>query len=110
MSAVSVELTSRLVARHCPAAEYQAFTASLSESESTRRAWRRYRREFIEHYPDLRTWLEAPLVERVGRLLGESVDHLTCRRCYYARRYLYFLVLRGYTRLDWEWLIGARHL
>jgi hypothetical protein len=74
MSAVSVELTGRFVARHCPAAEYPA--ASLSHSGSTRRAWRRDRREFIEHYPDLRSGLEAPLVERVGRLLGESVDQL----------------------------------
>jgi hypothetical protein len=51
MSAVSVELTGRFVARHCPAAEYPAFTASLSDSGSTRRAWRRDRREFIEHSP-----------------------------------------------------------
>ena len=84
------------VVRHCPAEEYRAFIASISESESTRRAWRRYRREFVGHYPDLRSWFEAPLVERIGRLQDESVHTLTCRRCYYARRYLYFLVLRGY--------------
>ena len=108
--ALAPEPGGSLVVRHCPVEEYRAFTASISESDSTKRAWRRYRREFVEHYPELRNWFEAPLVERVGRLQGESVHNLTCQRCYYARRYLYFLALRGYIRLDWEWVIGARHI
>ena len=45
------------------------------------------RKRLVAHYPDLTTWFEASLAERVGRLAGEAPHQLTCRVSYEARAY-----------------------
>jgi len=50
------------------------------------------------------------LAERVGRLYGEDRNELFSRVSYEARRYLLYLVLHGYARFDWEWLIAVYRL
>jgi integrase len=67
------------------------------------------RRRFVERYPDLREWFEAPLAERVGYLYGDG------RRPSYpvsaaARPYIKFLAASGYAHLDWEWLLAVGSL
>jgi hypothetical protein len=68
------------------------------------------RDQFVRRYPDLLEWFRAPLTERVGRLYGEPTTAVTNPTSYWARPYLYFLALRGYVQLDWEWLIGVHRL
>lgn len=94
------------VTQHLSAEEYRA---DLRERgiRGLRQALRR-RRQFVEQYPDLATWLAAPLPERVGHLLGEPLARMTCRAAYDARSYLYFLVRRGCLRLDYAWLLAIQ--
>ncbi len=66
------------------------------------------RKRLVAHYPDLATWFRASLAERVGRLVGEAPNQLTCRVSYEARAYFYFLALRRYAQFDYEWLIAIR--
>jgi integrase len=70
----------------------------------------RFREQFVQRYPDLRGWFDAPLAERVGRLHGEDPYQATCRVSYKARPYLIFLALYGSIQLDWEWIIAIRNV
>ncbi len=94
------------VARHLSAEEYQADLRARGIRD-LRQALRR-RRAFVERYPLLVAWLAAPLPERVGHVLGEPLERMTCRVAYDARSYLYFLVRRGCLRLDYAWLLAIQ--
>jgi len=92
--------------RHATAKEYATFLDEYVTSASHRKALRLYRGRFIRCYPDLRKWFEAPLPERVGRLHGEDLHHLSGHVSYHARPYLMFLALCGKIQFDWEWLLA----
>lgn len=93
---------------HAEAAEYAAFVRlRLARPDSVNRVLRA-RDLFVQAYPDLATWFQSPLAERVGRLDGEPPTRMTCRVSYEARAYLYFLALRGYARYDYAWIIAIR--
>lgn len=94
------------VARHLSAEEYQADLRARGIRD-LRQALRR-RRAFVERYSLLVAWLAAPLPERVGHVLGEPLERMTCRVAYDARSYLYFLVRRGCLRLDYAWLLAIQ--
>ncbi len=97
--------------RHADAEEYAAFVRwRMSRHDSINRLLLA-RKRFVEAYPDLGSWFTAPLPERVGRLYlpGEEHSRVTCRVCYEARAYLYFLALRGHAGFDYEWLVAIRH-
>jgi integrase len=93
--------------QHATAEAYAAFLREyLGETRSVP-FYLRMREQFLLAYPDLRTWFEAPLTERIGRLYGESdhAFHMVHRPSYLARAYLYYLVLTGSIRFDWDWLL-----
>lgn len=93
--------------QHASAEAYAAFLREyLGESRSVP-FYLRMREQFIQAYPDVQTWFEAPLTERIGRLYGESdhAFHMFHRPSYLARAYLYYLVLTGSIRFDWDWLL-----
>src|SRR5258708_30682485 len=71
---------------------------------------RRWRREFIERWPDPEDWLTEPLEVRVGRLYGETQK--TARRpiSYRARSYLFYLSLTDRLRLDYRFLLSISYL
>ncbi len=94
---------------HADEVEYEAFLRRhRSPNSISALLW--WRRKFVEAYPEMERWLHAPLPERVGRLRGEDEKSKTCPASHDARAYLYFLVLRGRLRLDYEWLIAIRSL
>lgn len=74
------------------------------------------RRRFVEAFPYLSDWINAPLHQRLGYVADDSGNWRTTTRTkegrlhYLARPYLYFLVLRGCLRFDLEWLVTARHI
>lgn len=92
--------------RHATAKEYATFLDEYVTSASHRKALGLYRGRFMRCYPDLRKWFEAPLPERVGRLYGEDLHHLSGHISYHARPYLMFLALCGKIQFDWEWLLA----
>ena len=110
------ESREQILVRHASAEEYAAFVQAFTDhhpyGDPTRmRAWLlRCRTKFVQDYPTLQGWLEAPLTERVGRLYQEDYNHPCCPISYRARHYLTFLALRGYATFDWEWLIATHHL
>jgi integrase len=94
------------VTRHLSTEEYQADLCARG-IRAIQQALRR-RRVFVERYPLLAAWLAAPLPERVGHLLGEPLERMTCRVAYEARPYLYCLVRQGGLRLDYAWLLAIQ--
>ncbi len=93
--------------QHASAEAYAAFLREyLGESRSIP-IYLRMREQFIQAYPDLQAWFAAPLTERIGRVSGESdhAFHMLHRPSYLARAYLYYLVLTGSIRFDWDWLL-----
>lgn len=106
------------VPRHASEEEYREFLSGYSKgNRKTVRGHLQKRRHFADAYPDLEDWFAAPLAERIG-LVPDGEDGWTRIRrgpgagkpYYLMRPYLYFLVLRGYLKLDLGWLIAARHL
>jgi hypothetical protein len=93
--------------RHAPAEEYHAFLRRHYANLETQSFHRSCYAQFLQAYPDLPMWFEAPLPERVGRLYGAGPREWCNKVSYQARPYLYFLVSRGYVTLDWEWLIAV---
>ena len=55
-------------------------------------------------------WFEAPLVERVGRLPGETQKTASNPLSFRARRYLIYLALHGYTTLDYPFMLAAAQM
>jgi integrase len=96
--------------QHASAEKYAAFLREyLGESRSIA-TYLSVRERFVQAYPNLRTWFEAPLPERIGRVYGKSDQalHTVHRPSYLGRAYLYYLVLTGAIRFDWEWLLPIR--
>src|SRR6266478_6589743 len=91
--------------QHASAEEYTRFIQASTENLRQRRHLLGFRSRFVRSYPDLHLWFQQPLAERVGRLYGEDRHELSSRVSYEARRYLFYLVLHGYARFDWDWLI-----
>jgi integrase len=79
------------------------------------RLLRRHER-FVKHFPDLSSWLDQPLRQRLGwrnhdtqrqRLApGDGFDVTAGWINYNARDYLIYLALTGRMQLDWGWLLG----
>ncbi len=93
--------------QHASAEEYTRFIQASTENLRQRRHLLGFRSRFVRSYPDLHLWFQQPLAERVGRLYGEDRHDLSSRVSYEARRYLFYLVLHGYARFDWDWLIAV---
>src|SRR5207244_13098031 len=93
--------------QHASAQEYTRFIQASTENLRQRRHLLGFRSRFVRSYPDLHLWFQKPLAERVGRLSGEDRDDLSYRVSYEARRYSFYLLLYGYARLDWAWLIAV---
>jgi integrase len=71
---------------------------------------RRWRREFIERWPDPEHWLTEPLDVRVGRLFGETQKTARHPISYRARSYLFYLALTDRLRLDYRFLLSISYL
>src|SRR5260370_3510604 len=99
-----------LSCQHASGEEYTQFIQESTESIRQRRHLLGFRSRFVRSYPDLHLWFQKPLAERVGRLYGEDRDDPSYRVSYEARRYLMYVVLHGYARLNWEWLIAVHRL
>src|SRR6266851_9438080 len=93
--------------QHASLEEYTLFIRGYLGDSTAVPHYLQIRREFVEAYPDLQAWFEAPLAERVGRLRHQPRSHFFGRVSYRARPYLYFLALHGYVTFDWEWLISV---
>jgi integrase len=107
LTATSVTPPGRPRRRHCPEAEYVAYVRDQDIHPSYRNdKLRRYRR-FTATWPRMADWFAAPLVERVGRLPGETHKEPSYPISFYARPYLLFLALRGYVTFDYAWMFGA---
>lgn len=97
-------------ARHCPEREYVEFVRGQSDfNHHYLNAKLRYHRTFRIRWPDLADWFAAPLIERVGRLPGES-SHPSSPVSHRARPYLTYLGLRGYATFDYPWMFAAGQL
>jgi integrase len=96
--------------RHCDGDEYRSFLASLPVTPSFRRMRLRYRRNFIERWPRIEDWFNAPFQERVGRLRGETQKAPSYPVSYRARSYLFYLTLTGRVQLDYDWLLAIGDL
>ncbi|MGW4212677.1 tyrosine-type recombinase/integrase [Lentzea sp. NPDC004789] len=104
------------VPRHCPDDEYAAFVAGLPNSANTRGKLLAFYRRFVTNYPDLQTWFEQPVRDRLGWRAGEAqnrrqgpgedFDTTVGWTNFNARPYLTYLALTGRLRLDWGWLLG----
>lgn len=95
--------------RHASAEEYTAFLQERNCASTARQFTKRYLR-FVRLYPDLQTWFDAPLAQRVGRLYGETREGASYPVSGLVRPYLTFLALRRYAWFDWDWLIGTPSL
>lgn len=96
--------------RHCPDAEWMAYVEGQGGNRQYRLMKLRFRRQFIDRWPRLADWFAAPLVERVGRLRGESFHHPSYPVSFRARSYLIYLGLRGYVTFDYPWLFAPGQL
>jgi len=96
--------------RHCSAEEYDAFLASCCIRKHFGEQRRSHRKLFVDAWPDLEAWLHASLAERVGRINGQTRGNLSNRPSYFARAYLYYLALKGYLRIDYDWLLAVGDL
>jgi hypothetical protein len=58
--------------QHVRPEDDRAFVHAYTDKPFARWELVRHYRQFVVHYPDLRTWFAAPLPVRVGRLLGAT--------------------------------------
>jgi integrase len=110
MQARSVDEPRTFRSRHCSADEYDAFLATCNVAKHFVQQRRSHRKLFVEAWPDLDAWLGAPLADRIGRIDGQTRATLQNRPSYYARAYLYYLGLRGYLQIDYDWLLAIGDL
>ena len=110
MQARAVEANVAFRSRHCSVEEYDAFLASCDVAKHFVEQRRSHRKLFVQAWPDLEEWLQAPLAVRVGRFDGETRKTLYNRPSYWARAYLYYLVLSGHARFDYDWLLAVGDL
>lgn len=109
--AASPDLVRRRRPRHCPEQEYVRFVRGQDGfNHHYLNAKLRYFRAFRERWPDLAAWFAEPLVERVGRLPGESFHCPSFPASHKARPYLTYLGLRGYATFDYRWMFAVGQL
>ena len=96
--------------RHVSREEYAAFLHSSLGTPGSVRATLSVRDRFVRAYPDLATWVHAPLAERIGCIYDQGQRQMICPISHAARPYLFYLAWRGCLRFDWEWLIAVRWL
>ena len=82
------QAASPLIPHHASEEAYAAFVLKHHGSLGSQNYYLQIRREFVEAYPDLQAWFEAPLAERVGRLRHQPRSHFFGRVSYRARPYL----------------------
>lgn len=92
--------------RHCPEADWIAHVHAQQINTQYLVQKLRFRRQFVERWPRLTEWFVAPLVERVGRLMGEPFGRPSYPVSFNARTYLIYLGLRGYATFDYPWLFA----
>ncbi len=95
---------------HASAEEYKTFVYAFTHNEGEREHLLSHRRCFVRYYPDLQEWFQAPLAERIGSPNKQGSERAKYQANFYARRYLIFLALPGYLRLDWEWILAIRRI
>jgi integrase len=110
MQARAVPEPQTLVSQHCRAEEYDAFLTRCGFATDFVQQRRSYRKLFVQAWPDLEAWLHAPLVDRIGRIDGQTRPTVRNRLSYRARAYLYYLALTGRLRLDYPWLLAVGDL
>jgi hypothetical protein len=97
--------------RHCPDREYVMFVRGQdSFNHHYLNSKLRYYQAFRDRWPDLASWFAAPLVERVGRLPGESFRRPSFAVSHLARPYLTYLGLCGYATFDYRWMFAVGQL
>jgi integrase len=94
--------------RHFTAEEYTALVvpADKGRSESSRTR-RRARTEFIEQWPDLATWMAAPVADRLMHAppyAAARYRHVVVRG---LRLYVSLLAMHGRITLDYPWLLAT---
>ncbi|MGH8938151.1 MAG: hypothetical protein ACRDV2_02260, partial [Actinomycetes bacterium] len=107
IAATTAAPAGRLHRRHCPESEYLAYVRGQDINPAYRNQKLRNYRRFMAAWPRMTGWFVAPLVERVGRLPGESHTAPSYPVSFVARPYLLFLALRGYATFDYAWMFGA---
>jgi integrase len=107
LAATSVTPTGRPRRRHCREGEYLAYVRDQDINPNYRNQKIRQYRAFMAAWPRMSDWFAAPLVERVGRLPGETHKAPSFPVSFHARPYLMFLALRGYVTFDYAWMFGA---
>jgi hypothetical protein len=110
MRAHAIEIPEAFRSRHCSTEEYDAFLASCDYGKDIVQQRRSHRKLFVQAWPDLEEWLHAPLAVGVGRTIGETRKTLRNPTSYRARAYLYYLALKGYLRIDFDWLLAVNDL
>lgn len=114
VSAAALVATARPVQRprprHCPDAHYVEYLHGLSLHPQYLGQRLRAYRAFRDRWPSLSDWFAEPLVNRVGRLPGESNLAPSYPLSFRARGYLLFLALRGYATLDYPFTLAAGQL
>jgi len=96
--------------RHCTDAEWAAYVAAQGGNRQYQLMKLRFRRQFVERWPTLGEWFAAPLIERVGRLRGESFHRPSYPVSFRARTYLIYLGLCGHATFDYPWLFAPGQL
>lgn len=97
--------------RHCPEGQYVAVVRGQdSFNRQYLNAKMRYYRDFRARWPDLEVWFTEPLVERAGRLPGESFHRPSFPTSHRARTYQTYLGLRGYATFDYRWMFAVGQL
>jgi integrase len=101
---------------HCPETEYAAYIARQPTSADRRRMHLNFYRRFVRTYPELASWYDQPLRQRLGWRTGEDQNRRNGPTSdfdatggwinFNARPYLTYLALTGRLRLDWGWLLG----
>ncbi len=110
MCAQAVPALDPFRSQHCTEEEYGASLRAVGRKQAFVYLRLSERRRFVQLWPNLEDWLRAPLVQRMGRLHGQTRRTLSCPATYHARSYLYYLALRGHLRLDLPWLFAVGDL
>jgi integrase len=107
LAATSANPAGRPRRRHCPEGEYRGFVRGQDIHPGYRNQKVRRYQAFMHAWPKMADWFTAALVERVGRLPGETHKNASHPISFHARPYLLFLALRGYLTFDYALMFGA---
>jgi hypothetical protein len=102
MQARAVSEPRAFLSEHCSTEEYDAFLGGCDVAKHFVQQRRSHRKLFVQAWPKLEAWLQAPLGDRIGRIDGQTRSTLRNQPSYWARAYLYYLALTGRLRLDYS--------